>query len=88
MNTQSKTKYYMHLVIVLGLVCFSTAVYFLPIEKVDFHLLVLFLFTIAVASRITIEFPRVKSHISVSDTFISLALLVYGGGNSIFFAGS
>ena len=43
-------------------------------------------FTIAVGSRITIQIPRFKSHISVSDIFIFLTLLLYGGEFAIILA--
>ena len=32
-----------------------------------------------IGSRITIEIPRAKGHISVSDTFVFLTLLLFGG---------
>lgn len=79
MKTSNKTQNYMFFVITLGLLCFGWAIYNLPTERFDFHFALLFLFTVGIGSRITVELPRVKSHISVSDTFIALALLVYGG---------
>lgn len=86
MSTVNKTKYYMFFVIALGFSCFGTAIYYLPFERLDFHFALLFLFTIGIGSRITIEFPRVKSRISVSDTLIALALLIYGGEIAIVLA--
>lgn len=53
---------------------------------VDIYLLLLFGFTVLVASRITIQIPRFKSHISVSDIFVFLALLLYGGEFAIILA--
>jgi diguanylate cyclase (GGDEF)-like protein/PAS domain S-box-containing protein len=76
----------MLIVVVLGFVCLGAAVFNLPFEKIDFHFLLLFLFTVGVGSRISLEFPRVKSHISVSDIFIFLALIVYGGEIAIVLA--
>ncbi len=73
-------------VIALGFMCFAAAAFYLPFEKFDLPLILLFFFTVAIGSRITIEFPKVKSHISVSDTFIALALLVYGGEIAIILA--
>lgn len=86
MNTQTKTKNYMLIVITLGIVCFLTAVFTLPLENLDLHFAILFVFTVGVGSRITLEFPRVKSHIAVSDTFIFLAFLIYGGEIAIILA--
>ncbi len=79
MDTQSKTKNYMLVILALGFACLASALLNFPLEKVDYRLLVLFIFTIGVGSRITIQIPRFKSHIAVSDTFIFLALLLYGG---------
>src|SRR5580765_4723159 len=79
MNRQQSTTSYMTLIVILGLVCLATALVFLPTEKADLHFLLLAAFTIGVGSRVTIQIPRFKSHISVSDTFIFLALLLYGG---------
>src|SRR4051794_12529173 len=43
--------------------------------------------TLIFASRVHVQIPGVKSHISVSDTFIFIAILVYGGNAGIFLAG-
>ena len=86
MNTQSKTKIYMLIVLVVGLVCLADAVLNLPYQKIDINFLVLFIFTIGFGSRMTLEIPRFKSHIAVSDTFIFLALLLYGGKIAIVLA--
>ena len=48
-------------------------------ERADIYLPLLAVFTIFVGSRVTIPIPRFKSHIAVSDTFIFLTLLIYGG---------
>ena len=66
-------------VIVCGLVCLSAAFFRLPFQSIDLNFLVLFCFTIGVGSRVTVQIPKFKSHIAVSDTFIFLALLMYGG---------
>ena len=79
MNTQSKTKTYMLMVIITGFACLGANLYYLPIAKLDVYFAVLFCFTIGVGSRITLQIPRFNSHVAVSDTFIFLALLLYGG---------
>lgn len=66
-------------VIVAGLVCLAFTVVKLPFSKIDLQFLFLAAFTIGLGSRITIEIPRFKSHVAVSDTFIFLALILYGG---------
>ncbi|MEZ5428388.1 MAG: EAL domain-containing protein [Pyrinomonadaceae bacterium] len=86
MNTQSKTKTYMLAVVVIGIFCLALAIFNLPWTKIDFNFFLLFLFTIGFGSRITLQIPRFKSHIAVSDTFIFLALLLYGGEIAIVLA--
>lgn len=66
-------------VIAVGLVCLTAALVRLPINRLDLYLPILSILTILVGSRITIQIPRFKSHIAVSDTFIFLTLLLYGG---------
>ena len=66
-------------VIVAGLVSVIVALANFDLARADIYLVILSVFTVAVGSRITIQIPRFKSHISVSDTFIFLTLLSYGG---------
>ncbi len=87
MNYEKLTKGYMLAVIAAGLAAICAALWRLPLEKVDFYFLLLFCFTIGVSSRITVKIPRLKSHIAVSDTFIFLALLLFGGELAILLAG-
>ncbi|MGI9056032.1 MAG: putative bifunctional diguanylate cyclase/phosphodiesterase [Pyrinomonadaceae bacterium] len=87
MNTQNLTKYYMRTVIAVGFFCLGVTFYkVLPVTKVDFSFVFFALFTIIAGSRISIQIPRFKSHITVSDTFIFLALLLYGGETAIILA--
>ncbi len=66
-------------VIAAGTGCVAMAMFWLPYSVIDLKFLLLFCLTIFVGSRITVQIPKFKSHISVSDTFIFLALLMYGG---------
>ena len=77
---------YMVTVIVAGAVSVSVALLNIDVSRVDIYLLLLGVFTIAVGSRMTVQIPRVKAHISVSDIFIFLALLLYGGEFAIILA--
>src|SRR6267378_4493209 len=60
-----------------GLIYFLSA-YRLDSKIVDVKLGVLVIITVFLSSRITIKIPQFGSHISVSDTFIFLTLLLYG----------
>jgi diguanylate cyclase (GGDEF)-like protein/PAS domain S-box-containing protein len=86
MKTQETTKKYMLAVIAIGCLCLVAAVYRLPFEKIDLRFLFLAAFTIGLGSRITVQIPKFKSHISVSDTFIFFALLFFGGETAIILA--
>ncbi len=55
-------------------------------EQLDIRFLLLALFTVLIGPRLSIPIPRVKAHISVSDTFIFLSLLLFGGEAAIFLA--
>jgi diguanylate cyclase (GGDEF)-like protein/PAS domain S-box-containing protein len=70
-------------VIALGMVVFLFAGINLPTSLIDIRFLFLALITICIGSRISIEIPRVKGHISVSDTFIFLTILLFGGEAAI-----
>ncbi len=78
MNKLSQNKIYMRIILVIGFLCLAVAVVNFDIEKLDLKFLILCCFTF-VGSRVTLQIPRFKSYISVSDTFIFLALLMYGG---------
>lgn len=76
----------MSVIIAVGSACLAAAFFHLPFEKLDFKFLVLSGLTIGLGSRITVEIPRFKSHIAVSDTFIFIALLMYGGETAVVLA--
>jgi diguanylate cyclase (GGDEF)-like protein/PAS domain S-box-containing protein len=86
MDTRKALPYYMAAVIGGGIVCFGWAIWQAPYETIDLRFLVLVTFTLCVGSRITVPIPRLKSHISVSDAFIFLTILIYGGELAILLA--
>src|SRR6266567_3650033 len=67
-----------------GVVAFSIA--HLTRNQVDVRFLLLALITVLIGPRLSIPIPRVKAHISVSDTFIFLSLLLFGGEVAILLA--
>lgn len=79
MTTQSKTKIYMLLILAIGFVCLAASIINFPLHKLDYKFVILFALTIGFGSRITVQIPRFKSHVAVSDIFIFFALLLYGG---------
>ena len=54
--------------------------------QLDIRFLLIALITVLIGPKLSIPIPRVKAHISVSDTFIFLSLLLFGGEAAIFLA--
>jgi len=63
----------------LGAAMLVYSAYWLPMPRFDLRLLTLTAIMIVVSSRLSIQIPRVNTNITVSDTFIFLVLLLYGG---------
>ncbi len=70
-----------------ALVCLFSALR-LPTERIDMRFLLLTIITVIISSRISVQIPRFDTNITVSDTFIFLAILLYGGEAGIFLAGA
>jgi diguanylate cyclase (GGDEF)-like protein/PAS domain S-box-containing protein len=77
---------YVWLVVAAGTAALLFSLRQFPIRQIDIRFLVLAFATVLVAPRLSIKIPRVKAHISVSDTFIFLALLLFGGEAAIILA--
>lgn len=88
MNQNSLAKAYKLALIGAGsMVCFAAARNLNP-SDLDQRFLFLTLITLACGSRITIRIPRVKGLISVSDTFIFLAVLLFDKNAAVLLAGA
>jgi len=83
MSEDRKTSFYISGVVTAGLVCVVLAALHLPFELFDLKFVLLAALTLGVGALSTIKIPRFKSHIAVSDTFIFLVLLLYGGEYAI-----
>jgi diguanylate cyclase (GGDEF)-like protein/PAS domain S-box-containing protein len=86
MNFHKLTIGYMTGVLLLGLACLTYALQTLPFYKLDLYFLVLAGSTVGLGSWATVKIPRIKTHIAVSDLFIFLTLLLYGGSIAIVLA--
>jgi len=86
MNRLNKNQFYLWLVVAAGASVVGYTVWHLPLLRLDVRFLLLALATICIGSRLSIQIPRVKAHISVSDTFIFLTLLMFGGEAAILLA--
>lgn len=70
---------YKWLIVVLGAAAMAFSTYWLPMPHFDLRFLLLAAVMMLVSSRFAIQIPRVNTAITVSDTFIFLVLLIYGG---------
>ena len=86
MSRQTVIRAYMLTIIVAGLGAVVYSLLHFPLEHMDARLLALTVLTIAVSSRLTIRIPRISGHISVSDTFFFLTILIYGGEAAVLLA--
>jgi diguanylate cyclase (GGDEF)-like protein/PAS domain S-box-containing protein len=86
METQKKTRLFMSTIICVGFLCVLWAATTFDHSILGVNFIGLAVFTIAFGSRISIRIPSLKSHVSVSDTFIFLALLQFGGEAAVLLA--
>ena len=77
---------YSWLVIATGAVVVVYAAVHLTPNQIDVRFMLLALVTVLIGPRLSIPIPRVKACISVSDTFIFLAILLFGGEAAILLA--
>ena len=91
MNAKIKenfTHIYIWTVIILGFGSGIFAVWQIPRADFSVGYLLLATVTLIFGSRIVVQIPRSKGRISVSDTFILLSMLLFGGGAAILLAGA
>lgn len=77
---------YQWLVVGIGALVFLKVAPHLPLERIDFQFLVIAVMTVVVSSRVAVKIPRFNTSVTISDTFIFLAILVYGGETAILLA--
>ena len=78
MNKNQLRNVYLFSIALIGAGVTGLCVYLLPVERLDGKYVALVLITILIGSRITIKIPGARGEISVSDTFIFLAILLFG----------
>src|SRR6266542_4998364 len=77
---------YMWGVVATGAAILLGSLYRLPLARLDAPLLILALLVVAVSSNVVIRIPLVSGGITVSDTFIFLTMLLYGGEAAVLLA--
>jgi diguanylate cyclase (GGDEF)-like protein/PAS domain S-box-containing protein len=86
MNKQRFHKPFMWLITTAGAAICIFSAYRLPLAQMDVRLMVLALLTLCFGSRIGIHVPELKVQVTVSDAFIFLTVLLYGGEIAILLA--
>jgi diguanylate cyclase (GGDEF)-like protein/PAS domain S-box-containing protein len=86
MTRKRLNEFYVWFVVIVGAAALVFSIRHFPVTQIDIRFLVLALATVLVGPRLSIQIPRVKAHISVSDTFIFLTLLMFGGEAAIILA--
>ncbi|MDT5121153.1 MAG: hypothetical protein QOC96_635 [Acidobacteriota bacterium] len=86
MGKQKYTEPYRWLIVGIGALVCLFSMSRLPVERIDLRFLLLATLTIIVSSRVSIQIPRFDTNVTVSDTFIFLAILLYGGEAAILLA--
>src|ERR1041385_1961785 len=86
MSRSRISRMYCWTVIALGAAVLIFTAARLTYDQIDYRLILLAVVTILVGPRLSIPIPRVKAHISVSDTFIFLTVLLFGGDVAILLA--
>src|ERR1700752_785089 len=71
------------IVIACGIVAFFYSAFQVDVSQFDTRFAVLIAGALLLTSRITIPIPRFSSQISVSDPFVFLVLLLYGGPSAV-----
>lgn len=81
-----KSKIFSWSFIAIGAMVCSVALFFLPYGKLDLRFAILAVFTVALGSRMSLQMPRSKVHITMGDAMIFLTFLLYGGETAIVLA--
>ncbi len=79
---------FMWLVIILGGIAGFHSLIHLEIEQLSLGFIFLALVTLNFGSRVIVQIPRVKGQISISDTFVLLSMLLFGGEIAVLLAGA
>lgn len=77
MDTPTRVRIYQWSIIALGVLICLVSISRLHVSEIDLRFLFLTAITVIVGARITIQIPRVRGLVSVSDTFVFLAILLF-----------
>jgi signal transduction histidine kinase/CheY-like chemotaxis protein len=77
---------FLRFITVAGTLALIYSFYSLKLTRLDLRFAALVAISVLVSSRIVVRIPRLSSQVSVSDTFVFLILLLYGGPPAVIVA--
>lgn len=77
---------YQWLIVGLGSLLFLSEIPRLPVDRINLRYLLIAAMTLIVSSRVAVKIPRFNVSITISDTFIFLAILLYGSEAAVLLA--
>jgi hypothetical protein len=86
MAKQKQINAYLWSVILIGAVVTIAAAVRMPWATMGLRFMLLAIVTVGVSSRFSVRIPRANTNVTVSDTFIFLVMLLYGGPAAILVA--
>src|SRR3712207_4103432 len=86
MDKKRVLEIYTWLTIVVGACVLAYCVYTMEVRQLDYMYFVLCALTVFLSGRLTIHIPNEGGHITISDTFIFIVMLLYGGEAAVFLA--
>src|SRR4051812_20523126 len=86
MTPSRKNQVYVWSVIAIGLAVIGYSGAHITRAQLDVRFLLIAIATVLIGPRLSIRIPQVKAHISVSDTFVFLTMLLFGGEAAILLA--
>jgi len=86
MDKKRILEFYIWAVVVAGAAAVAYCIYNVPAAQLDLKFVLLASLAIFFSSRFAISIPNYSGHITVSDTFIFLTMLFYGGEAAVFLA--
>ncbi|MBS1809803.1 MAG: EAL domain-containing protein [Acidobacteria bacterium] len=85
-NKTSPFQFYLWLVIAIGIGVLASSALKLDFQRLDIHFALIAVFTIGIGSHLNVKIPRVNAWVSISDAFIFLSLLLFGGEAAVLLA--
>src|ERR671921_1112818 len=88
MKRQRLLDYYVWAGIAVGAVCVAYCAFNMPADSLNLKFGVFALLVVLLSGRLSINIPNATGHITVSDTFIFMVMLLYGGAPAVLVAGA